>query len=145
MRFPTVPALCLLAFGLASFATASQADFADDREAAMKHIRNNYRTLVDMAKSGSFDPATARTSAGQIAEDLSAFKDLFPEGSEHADKASDPAIWSDRDGFEAAWQDARDAASKVAAVTEADAYVPAVQELAGACRSCHKKFVVPEN
>ena len=136
---------CLLLGGLAVVATASRADFVDDREAAMKQVRRGYRTLLDMARSDSFDAATAQDNAAQIRDALAKFKDLFPDGSQDADKWALPEIWSDCAGFERARQAADQAAADLAAVTAAEAYKPAFANLAAACKSCHDKFVRKED
>lgn len=143
MRRSIIPAICVLGLCLASFATAGHADVVDDRATSMKHIRNSFRVLVEMAKAGTFDATTAQNSAFEIVTEMMIFKDLFPAGSQH-DKLSRPEIWTDRAGFDAAWEAGDSAASKLGTVSEADAYVPALQTLAAACRGCHKKYVVPQ-
>jgi cytochrome c556 len=144
VRRSTIPAICFLSLGLASFAAAARADVVDDRVTAMKHIRNSYRVLVDMAKAGTFDAATAQNSAFEIVTEMMIFKELFPAGSQQGDKLSRPEIWTDRAGFDAAWEAGDSAASKLGTVNEADAYVPTLQTLAAACRGCHKKYVVAQ-
>ena len=47
-------------------------------------------------------------------------------------------------GFDAAWEAGDSAASNLGTVSDADAYVPALQTLAAACRGCHKKYVMPQ-
>jgi len=128
---------------LGSLATAGQANLADDRAGAMKRIHNSFRVLVDMAQSGSFDAAAVQNSAFEIVTELIFFRDLFPAGSQNLDRLSRPEIWSDRAGFDAAWEAGDGAASNLGTVSEADAYVPALETLAAACRSCHKKYVMP--
>jgi len=55
MRKVIAPVVCLLILGLGlclgSFATASDADVANDRSASMKRIRNSFRVLVGMAQA----------------------------------------------------------------------------------------------
>lgn len=144
MRRSIIPPICLFALCLALFATAARADLVGDRETAMKHIRNSYRVLVEMARAGTFDAATAQNSAFEIVTEMMIFKDLFPAGSQSGDKVARPEIWTDRAGFDAAWEAGDSAASKLGTVSKADAYVPALQTLAAACRGCHKKYVVPQ-
>jgi len=148
MKRLIVPAILLAVFSLGlclgSFATAGHADFAGDRAAAMKRIRDSYRVLVDMAQTGAFDAAAAQNSAFEIVTELMIFKDLFPAGSQNLDRISRPEIWTDRAGFDAAWEAGDGAASNLGTVSEADAYIPALQTLAAACRGCHKKYVVPQ-
>jgi cytochrome c556 len=144
VRRSIIPAICVFGVGLASFAAAGYADVVGDRETAMKHIRNSYRVLVTMAQGGTFDAAAVQNSAFEIVTEMMIFKDLFPAGSQEGDKLSRPEIWTDRAGFDAAWEAGDSAASKLGTVSEADAYVPALQTLAAACRGCHKKYVVPQ-
>jgi cytochrome c556 len=149
MRKAAVPiACCLSVLGLGlllgSFPTASDADVANDRAASMKRIRSSYRVLVDMAKAGEFDATKVQSGAFDIVAELIIFKDLFPAGSENADQASRLEIWTDRAGFDAAWEAGDSAASTLGAVTSADAFVPALETLAAACRGCHKKYVTPQ-
>ena len=144
MRRSIIPAIGLLGFCLASFTTAGHADFIDDRQTAMKRIRNSFRVLVTMARAGTFDAAAVQNNAFEIVTDMMIFKDLFPAGSQHGDKVARPEIWTDRAGFDAAWEAGDSAASKLGTVSEADAYVPALEALAAACRGCHKKYVVPQ-
>ena len=108
-------------------------------------VRRGYRALLDMARSDSFDAATTQDNAAQIRDALAKFKDLFPDGSQDADKWALPEIWSDRAGFERARQAADQAAADLAAVTAAEAYKPAFANLAAACKSCHDKFVRKED
>ena len=148
MKKLAIPSIGLSALAftlcLVSFATAGHADVVDDRATSMKRIRNSFRVLVEMAKAGTFDAATAQNSAFEIVTEMMIFKDLFPAGSQHGDKLSRPEIWTDRAGFDAAWEVGDSAASKLGTVSEADVYVPALQTLAAACRGCHKKYVTPQ-
>jgi len=114
------------------------------RARAMKRIRSSFRVLVDMAQTGSFDAAAVQNSAFEIVTELKIFREFFPAGSQNLDRLSRPEIWSDRAGFDAAWEVGDSAASKLGTVSEADGYVPALESLAAAYRSCHKKFVVPQ-
>lgn len=148
MRKTVAPVACLLILGLGlslgSFPTASDADVANDRAASMKRIRNSFRVLVGMAQAGQFDPAQVQSGAFDIVAEFIVFKDLFPADSQNADQAARPEIWTDRGGFDAAWDAGDSAASQLGTVTSADAFVPALETLAAACRSCHKKYVTPE-
>lgn len=146
MKRSIIPAICLavVGLGLASFVSAGQADIVDDRASSMKRIRDSFRALVTMARSGTFDAAAAQDSAYAIVTELMIFKDLFPAGSQNGDRLSRPEIWTDRAGFDAAWEAGDSAASKLGMVSGADGYVPALETLAAACRGCHKKYVVPQ-
>jgi cytochrome c556 len=143
-----IPAIYLVVVGAALFlgplAGAGQADIASDRAAAMKRIRSSFRVLVTMAQAGTFDAAAVQSNAYEIVADLIVFKDMFPAGTQNGDRLSRPEIWTDRAGFDAAWEAGDSAASNLGTVSDADAYVPALQTLAAACRGCHKKYVMPQ-
>jgi cytochrome c556 len=148
VRRSIIPAICFYVVGavllLGPFAGAGAADMVGDRADAMKRIRNSFRVLVTMAQAGTFDAAAVQSSAYEIVADLIVFKDLFPAGTQNGDRLSRPEIWTDRAGFDAAWEAGDSAASNLGKVSDADAYVPALQLLAAACRGCHKKYVTPQ-
>ena len=148
MRRHIIPAICLCVVSagllLGPFAGVGEADVVNDRAAAMKRIRDSFRALVTMAQDGTFDAAAVQSSAYEIVADLIEFKDLFPAGTQNGDRLSRPEIWTDRAGFDAAWEAGDSAASNLGTVGDADAYVPALQTLAAACRGCHKKYVMPQ-
>jgi cytochrome c556 len=148
MRKTFAPIVSLAALGsalfLGSLATTGEADDASDRSGAMKRIRNSFRVLVVMAQAGEFDAAQVQSGAFDIVADLIVFKGLFPAGSQNADQAARPEIWTDRSGFDAAWDAADSAAANLSAVTTADAFVPALETLAAACRSCHRKYLTQQ-
>ncbi len=80
-------------------------------------------------------------SLQQTTKDLAS---LFPKGTEHVgDTQALPAVWSKRAELE---EHARDAARKAArfaqaaAGTDSKATAAAYEELAQACKSCHKEF-----
>ena len=110
----------------------------------MKDIGKNFKALVQMSK-GAFDAGMAAQHGNAIAADLEKFKDLFPEGSEKADKVAKPEIWTDRAGFEQARTNAVNAAMALAKVTDAGAYGDAFKTLGGTCKACHDKYRAEEN
>jgi hypothetical protein len=57
------------------------------------------------------------------------------------DQAARPENWTDRAAFDAAWETGDSAASNLSTVTSVDGFVPALETLAAACRSCHKKYI----
>jgi cytochrome c556 len=116
------------------------ASLLDDRESTMRQMARAAKSLEQMAKRHAFDAAETAQRSAEIASLLLRFKDLFPDGSEHADQAASPAIWTDRAGFEKARAKATDAALALAKVTDAGGLADAVQHQAQTCRACHKKF-----
>jgi cytochrome c556 len=116
------------------------AGLLEDREATMRQISRNFRPLADLAKHNRFDAARAAQDAAAIAAQLDRFKDLFPPGSEHADRAAKPEIWSDRPAIEKARLKAAAAATALAQAVDLDAFRAAVARLNDACGSCHHAY-----
>lgn len=145
MNKSIISAACLAVLGLGmfvgSFATAGQTDLVGDRAATMKRIRNSYRVLVEMAQSGAFDAATVMENSDEILTDMAIFKGLFPQGPQQGDAIARPEIWTDRRGFDKAWDAGENAVANLRKVSAADAYVPALESLAAACRGCHRNYV----
>lgn len=119
---------------------SSFAAVSDDREAAMKGVMASFKVLIGMSKSGQFDAAEAGKRGTAIAADLEKFKDLFPEGSQNADNNALPQIWSDRPGFEAARNKARDAALSLASSRDFAAFKTSFDTLAAGCKGCHDSY-----
>ena len=111
-----------------------------DREHAMEEIGGAYKSIAGMAKAGTFEQAEVAEKANLIASQLQHFGTLFPDGSEKADGAANANIWTDRAGFDAARNAARDAALELAAVTDAAAFPAASKKLGDACGACHSKY-----
>jgi len=118
----------------------SFAAVSDDRQAAMKDVLASFKVLVGISKSGQFDAAEASKRGTAIAADLDKFKDLFPEGSQNADDKALPQIWSDRAGFEAARNKARDAALALANSKDFAAFKTSFDTLGGSCKGCHDSY-----
>jgi cytochrome c556 len=121
-------------------AGAGVAGLLDDRETIMRQMSRAAKALEQMTKRHAFDAAETTQRSDEIAGLLLRFKELFPAGSEHADKAASPAIWTDRAGFEKARAKSTEAALALAKVADAGALEDAVQHLAQTCRACHKQF-----
>lgn len=134
----------VLAGSIALFAlagAAAAAGLGDEREATMKDIGKSMKALAEIQKGATaFDAATVKPLGEKIAADLEKFKGLFPAGSETADNKASPDIWKDPAGFEAARSKAADAATALAAVTDAAAFKTAFTDLGGACKNCHTKY-----
>lgn len=118
----------------------SLAAISDDRQAVMKDVLANIKALTAIAKSGQFDAAEVNKRASAVAADLEKFKDLFPAGSEKADDKALPPIWTDRAGFEAARNKARDAAINLASSKDLDSFKAAFQTLGAGCKNCHDTY-----
>jgi len=125
---------------MTAFIGSSFAAMPDDREGVMKDVMKSFKVLIGISKSGQFDAAVVNKEAAAIIANLDKFKDLFPDGSQAGDTKASPEIWKDRAGFEAARNNARDAAVNLAKVSDATAFKAAFDAQSAACKGCHDKY-----
>jgi cytochrome c556 len=143
-----------IALVLAAFAVsvAGVAHSADDpimaRRALMKKNGAAAKVAVDFIKGTTpYDAAGAAAAMKDIADDLTTFVTLFPEGSDKGETSASPAIWTDMDGFKAiAAKMVTDAnAAAAAAPNGLDAFQTAFATVGDNCQSCHEKDRVKKN
>jgi len=125
---------------MTAFIGTSFAAMSDDREAVMKDVMKSFKVMIGISKSGQFDAAEVSKEAAAIVANLDKFKDLFPDGSQAGDSKAKAEIWTDRAGFEAARNNARDAAVNLGKVTDATAFKAAFDAQSAACKGCHDKY-----
>jgi cytochrome c556 len=152
--FGAVTALAVVAGLAASFAPASpvQAAEADKvlaaRQGLMQIVVREAGPLFGMAKGEiAYDAGMAQDRATSLAAIAGYdFDRLFPEGTAKPDLTGKtralPAIWEDRDGFRAAYQEMQEAAAALAADAGKgkDAMTAAVQALGKSCGNCHEDY-----
>lgn len=131
-----VAGAALMSIGLA-FAAGS---VGPEREATMKELNKQVKTLSTEVKSGKFDAATTKAAGAAIEAGLDHAKTLFPPGSEKAAKGAKPTIWTDRAGFDAQIAKAQEASKAVAAATDIASLKVAVAAQGDACKACHEKY-----
>ncbi|HVO04065.1 MAG TPA: cytochrome c [Candidatus Cybelea sp.] len=134
---------CAVVLGLglsAAVVGSGLAGLLDDRQATMKTISLAFRPLGNLAKQRKFDAAAVAAGSQAIVAGLTRFKDLFPEGSEHADNSSSAAIWSDRAGFDKALGNAIAAANRLATAQDPLSLRDTTQAMADACSACHHGY-----
>jgi len=112
------------------------------RQALMKTNGAQAGILNGMVRGQTtFDAAAAKAALATIAEDMTIFPTLFPDGSDTGDTKAGPAIWTDRAGFEAeaaALQaTAASAAESVNTLQDLEAAFP---QIGASCGSCHQKY-----
>lgn len=94
-----------------------------------------------------YDNAAAMESLKTWAGIADKFGALFPEGSETGeDTEAAPAIWEDREGFDAAlaeWSDAIDAAIEANPATLEEAK-PVLGAVFGSCKNCHDNYRIED-
>lgn len=133
---------------LAGSALAANPAAIDQRRQAMKDIGAAMKILGEMVQGKSgFDAGQINTQASLIADRLEKAGDLFPPDSQEGppETWAKPEIWQDKATFDSRRQKARDAATKLASVTEPDQFTPAMQGLGASCKSCHENFRRPKD
>jgi cytochrome c556 len=140
-------ALVVAAFALSA---AGVVHAADDpiaaRQALMKKNGAAAKLAVSFIKGETpYDAAKAGEAMKTIADDLTEFVTLFPEGSDKGgDTTASPEIWKDMDGFKAlAAKTVSDAnAASTAAAGGLESFKTAFATVGGDCQSCHQKYRV---
>lgn len=141
---PVIALAGVLGAGLAfGDSTADQQITA--RQAAMKANGQALGTLVNMVRGTQpYDAAavTAAVTAMKTAEataEAAKGWDVSAQGGTVETRAL-PAIWSNPDGFTAAWTQFNTALDAVAATTDEAGFKVAFPQLGAACKNCHDQF-----
>ena len=132
------------AFALAAVAIADGHDPREVRDNLMEKVGKAAKPVGQMLRGDrEFSAEELMTSLETWQKVSMQFGDLFPEGSETGmDTEAAPAIWEDRDGFNAAltdWQDAVAAAIEAAPQSLEDAR-PVVGPVFNPCQGCHDGY-----
>lgn len=90
-------------------------------------------------------PASQRNAARALARWAHTLPQLFPEGTDPAstDTGAQPAVWTDRPGFDAKAAEFAAAADRLAALTEGEdaaAFSAQWAVVRGGCQSCHAVY-----
>lgn len=146
------PKSVLIAFAALTFLAppvSADDDPIHERHELMEAVGDAAKPVGAMLRGKSeFDAGVVEETLGVWAKAGAEFGDLFPEGSETGgDTEAAPAIWEDREGFDAAlakWRDAVDAA--IAADPQSlDAARPAIGEVFDACKNCHDSYRIEDD
>lgn len=142
-------AACMLAASLAatSLAVASESP-QHERHELMEGVGDAAKVVGGMLRGKVAYDAAAAMESLQTFDDASAkFGDLFPAGTETGeDTEAAPAIWEDRDGFNAAlkeWADAVDTAIAAAPQTLEEGK-PVLSPIFQACKGCHDNYRIED-
>ena len=147
--FDAKPALTALAalFLFAPLAGADE-DPIHERHELMEAVGDAAKPVGAMLREQSeFDADVLMESLGVWKKVAGKFGALFPEGSETGGGTeAAPAIWEDRDGFDAAlmmWSEAIDAA--IAAKPQSlEAAKPVAGKVFNACKNCHDSYRIED-
>lgn len=118
------------------------------RHELMEGVGDAAKVVGGMLRGQTEYDAAAVMESLQTWDDASAkFGDLFPAGSETGEGTeAAPAIWEDRDGFNAAlkdWADAVDAAIAAAPATLEEGK-PVLGPIFQACKGCHDNYRIED-
>ncbi len=147
--FDAKPALTALAalFLFAPLAGADE-DPIHERHELMEAVGDAAKPVGAMLRGQSeFDADVLMESLSVWKKVAGKFGGLFPAGSETGGGTeAAPAIWEDREGFDAAlaqWTDAVDAAI-AASPQSLDAAKPVAGEVFNACKNCHDTYRIED-
>jgi len=141
-------AIAVTAVVTISAAGTTGTDAIKQRQKAMEGVRDGIMTLGAIAKKEQpFDAEVVRASAAKIAENLEHASELFPEGSDTGEIQTwaKPEIWTEREQFDTILKSTHQAAVDMQAVSEANAFPPALGKLGTGCKSCHDLYRLPKN
>ena len=115
-----------------------------ERHELMEDVKEGAQVIGPMLQGKEdFDAEAAMAALNVWADVGQQFGDLFPEGTETGfDTEAAPAIWEDREGFNAAlkeWQDATAAAVAASPQTLDDARA-AIGPAFDTCKNCHDDY-----
>ena len=118
-----------------------------ERHELMEKVGKAAKPIGAMLKGeAEYDWATAEQSLQKFKKVSGKFGELFPEGSDTGETEAAPAIWEDREGFEAAlakWQGAVDTAIEASPET-LEAAKPVVGPVCQACKGCHDNYRISD-
>jgi cytochrome c556 len=120
----------------------------EDRQAAMKQNGKMMGVLVPMLKGEKpYDAAVVKEAAATMAEDFKKAAASFPEGSDKGppETYAKPEIWSDPEGFKAAFEKAVAAVDTLAMSTDEASFKAALPAVGSSCGGCHEKFRRPKD
>lgn len=141
---PLFPILILAVAGFAVSAVADGHDPREKRQQLMKGVGKAAKPIGGMLKGErEYDAAVVSESLQTWHEARNQFGDLFPAGTETGmETEAAPAIWEDREGFEAALAEFGEATE--AAIAAAPATLDEAKPVLGAvfktCKGCHDNY-----
>ncbi len=118
----------------------------DDPIAARKAILRSFgaasRDPGQMLRGdAAFDLAKVQASLKVFAEGAAKLPALFPESSKTGDTKAAPAIWTEKDKFDAlAAKLASDAAAAAGSIKDEASFKATMPEVLGTCSACHRSY-----
>ncbi len=141
----TASALAVVVFG--ATAVVAQEDPIAARQALMKANGRNAGALARIVKGENpYDAATVKAAFDQWDDTASKLGALFPDSSKTGKTRALPAIWSEREKFEAAIANFKKDvdANRDKAMSGLDGLKVAVGTVGKDCNNCHQTFREPQ-
>jgi cytochrome c556 len=120
----------------------------EDRQAAMKQNGKAMGMLVPIIKGAKpYDAAMVKEAAGMLVDDMKKAAASFPEGSGEGppETYAKPEIWSDPEGFKAAFDKAIAASEALAMTADEASFKAAFPAVGASCGGCHEKYRRPKD
>jgi cytochrome c556 len=120
----------------------------EDRQAAMKQNGKAMGMLVPIIKGAKpYDAAVVKEAASILVDDLTKASMNFPEGSGEGppETYAKAEIWSDPEGFKAAFDKAIAASEALAMTADEASFKAAFPAVGASCGGCHENFRRPKD
>jgi cytochrome c556 len=127
---------------VAGTAVIAQTDVITERKQIMRGNGAAARTGTQMIRGEApFDATKAREVFAGVANGMTRFPDLFPEGSQTGNTRAAPTIWTDNAGFRAAAAKiVQDAQQGATSTTDLASFQANFQRVTANCDACHDKY-----
>lgn len=149
MNIKKIALISTVAVAMAASAFGAAHSPIEQRQAAMKAVGGQMRTLGGMAQGKVAFDDFAALSALEIMRDAAVTaRPLFPVGTEMGSETrAMPEIWADGSDFDAIMGQLIANLDTAIAAEPADlaSYRPLFGAVAGTCKACHEKYRAPEN
>lgn len=149
MKFKKLAIISTTAIAFAATAIGGGHSPIEQRQAAMKAVGGQMRTLGGMAQGKVAYDDFAAISALEIMRDaVATARPLFPSGTEMGfETRAKPEIWADGSDFDAIMGQLIANLDAAIAAEPADlaSYRPLFGAVAGSCKACHEKYRAPED
>lgn len=149
MSFKKIAVITATAATLALTAFAAAHSPIAQRQAAMKAIGGQMKTLGGMAQGKvAYDDLTAISALEIMREAAATARSLFPAGSDTGEETrAKPEIWAADSDFDARMGQLIASLDAAIAAEPADAasFRPLFGAVAGNCKGCHEKYRAPKN
>ncbi len=149
MKLKSITISAFIGLSIAASAFGAAHSPIAQRQAAMKAIGGEMRTLGGMAQGKTAYDDFAVISALEIMRDAAATaRTLFPAGTESGeDTRAKPAIWAANSDFDARFGQLLANLDTALAAEPADmaSFGPLFGAIAGSCKGCHETYRAPKN